>query len=205
MKLYSFFTGVVAAGLCGAFAQPSPETIPTSVGIVFDTSGSMGFRLGQARQIVAAVTNSATAEDEFAVIQTANRPIALSGFIGASGVLPTLQYTQAKGKSALLDGIYLGSQLMKMAHHERKVLLVISDGVDNASRFTETEIASALREAGIRVYLVGLGKPGDVPALLPRIAEEAHGRSFDVDDVARLPEIAAELRAAMRGGQAATN
>ena len=144
MKLHSLLMAALAiiSSVMTARAQQSDELLPTSVGIVLDTSGSMSFKLSQARQIVAAVMNSATPSDEFAVIQAADRPIALSGFAGASSVLPTLRFIQPKGRSALLDGIYLGTQLMKMAHNERKVLLVISDGLDHTSRKQEIEIVN---------------------------------------------------------------
>jgi len=87
---------------------------------------------------------------------------------------------------------------MKMAHNERKVLLVISDGLDNASRFQETEIINALSETGVRVYTMGVNKPPEIPELLRRIADRGHGRTFSVEDVNRLPQAALELTAAMR-------
>ena len=200
MKLQYFLMAALAINLSvrTAAAQQSDEPLPASVGIVLDTSGSMSFKLSQARQIVAAVMNSATPSDEFAVIQAADRPVALSGFVGASSVLPALRFIQPKGRSALLDGIYLGTQLMKMAHNERKVLLVISDGLDNASRYQETEIINALSETGVRVYTMGVNKPTEIPELLQRIADRGHGRTFGVDNVNRLPQAALELTAAMR-------
>ena len=61
-----------------------------------------------------------------------------------------------KGRTALLDAIYLGMNRMRKAHYESKALLIISDGGDNHSRYTEGEIKSMVREADVQIYGIGL-------------------------------------------------
>jgi Ca-activated chloride channel family protein len=195
MTLHSvLIASLTLSGVTAAAQQPAP----VSVGIVLDTSGSMTFKLRWARQLVSELLKSANSLDEFAFIQASDRPIALSGFMPASDAAQTLVFTQAKGRSALRDGVYLGLQLMKMARNDRKVLLVISDGADNASRFTETETWNAVSETGVRVYTVGLNDPAEVPELLMHIAERARGRHFGIADASRLPQTSLDLSAAIR-------
>jgi Ca-activated chloride channel family protein len=201
VKIHAFVIASLAATLGGvtAPAQQPQQAASVSVGIVLDTSGSMAFKLAWARQLVSELLKSANSLDEFTFIQTADRPIALSGYTSASDAMQTIAFIQSKGRSAMLDGVYLGAQLSKTARNDRRVLLVISDGVDNASRYAEPEIRTAVIETGVRVYTVVMNDPTSVPELLPRIAERSGGRHFGIADSSRLPETALELSAAMRG------
>ena len=74
-----------------------------------------------------------------------------------------LTFTQSKGRTALLDSVYLAMHEMKKAHNPRKALLIISDGGDNSSRYTETEIKNRVREADVQIFAIGifesLGRP----------------------------------------------
>src|SRR5689334_19150992 len=98
MKVHPLLIASLAVPLSGvtAHAQQQQETAPVSVGIVLDTSGSMAFKLAKARQIVSELMKFSNSLDEFTVIQASDRPIALSGFVPASGALQTLTFTQAK-------------------------------------------------------------------------------------------------------------
>ena len=89
-----------------------------------------------------------------------------------------------KGRTALLDAIYLGMNRMRKAHYERKALLIISDGGDNHSRYTEGEIKSMVREADVQIYGIGLfdlrlqDAGGTRRA---RLAERCHGSDWWTD------------------------
>ena len=117
-----------------------------------------------------------------------------------------VSFAQSKGRSAVLDGIYLGVQVSKAGHNARKVLLVISDGGENSSRYTQTEIKNAISETGVRVYVAGVdgsvegrGGSSEVVAgqsLLLQIAER--GRYFGMERMTNLPQTALELVGAMR-------
>ncbi len=65
-------------------------------------------------------------------------------------------YTVPKGRTALLDAIYLGMAKMRQAKQQRKALLIISDGGDNRSRYTENEIKSMVKEADVQIYAIGI-------------------------------------------------
>src|ERR1700687_686460 len=87
--------------------QFSSEDAPLSVGVVFDTSGSMGSKLQKSRQAVAQFLRTANPEDEFALIEFSDRPDLVVPFTtDAEEVQNRLTFTQSKGKTALLDGVY---------------------------------------------------------------------------------------------------
>ncbi len=119
-----------------------------------------------------------------------------------------LTFTQSKGRTALLDSVYLAMHEMKKAHNPRKALLIISDGGDNSSRYTETEIKSAVREADVQIFAIGIfeamasrgrtPEEASGPGLLNELAEQTGGREYPVENVAELPDIAAKIGIALR-------
>lgn len=190
-------------------SQFSSEDAPLSVGIVFDTSGSMGAKLQKSRQAVAQFFKTANPEDEFFLIQFNDRPNLVVPFTrNTEDIQNQLTFTQSKGRTALLDGVYLAMNHMKKAHNPRKALLIISDGGDNSSRYTESEIKNAVREADVQIYAIGifepLGSRGRTaeemagPGLLTEIAEQTGGRHFPVDNLNELPDIAAKIGIELR-------
>ena len=86
-----------------------------------------------------------------------------------------LTFTQSKGRTALLDALYLALNEMKKAKNPRKAMLVISDGGDNSSRYTESEIRNRVKEADVQIYGIGIYEP---VAARGRTPEEAAGRGF---------------------------
>jgi VWFA-related protein len=189
--------------------QFSSEDAPLSVGIVFDTSGSMGAKLQRSRQAVAQFMKTANPQDEFFLVEFSDRPELVQAFTTETEeVQNRLTFTQAKGRTALLDGVYLAMNQMKKAHNPRKAILIISDGGDNSSRYTETEVKNAVREADVQIYAIGIFEPvmsrGRTaeemggPALLAEMAEQTGGRHFAVDNLAELPDVAAKIGIELR-------
>jgi Ca-activated chloride channel family protein len=189
--------------------QFSSEDAPLSVGIVFDTSGSMGAKLQKSRQAVAQFFKTANPEDEFFLVQFNDRPVLAVPFTRSiEEIQNQLTFTQSKGRTALLDGIYLAMNHMKKAHNPRKALVVISDGGDNSSRYTESEIKNAVREADVQIYAIGIFEPMGSrgrtaeemagPGLLTEVAEQTGGRHFPVDNLNELPDIAAKIGIELR-------
>jgi len=197
------------ASVMALFAVTSPAQVseagePISMGIVLDTSGSMAFNMRLVRGLVAELAQSAAPADEFALIQASDRPVILSGFAGASDLPSRVEFLSAKGRSALLDAVYMGSQILRTGRNSRKVLLVISDGGDNNSRYTESEIRESLAQKGVRVYTLAAtgSEPGATEiAFLKRLADEDRGRFSTVSRSSDLPAVARELSVAMRTGQ----
>jgi VWFA-related protein len=189
--------------------QFSSEDAPLSVGIVFDTSGSMGAKLQRSRQAVTQFMKTANPQDEFFLIEFNDRPEMVQTFTSETEEIQNrLTFTQAKGRTALLDGVYLAMNQMKKAHNPRKAILIISDGGDNSSRYTETEVKNAVREADVQIYAIGIFEPiasrGRTveemggPGLLAEMAEQTGGRHFAVDNLAELPDVAAKIGIELR-------
>ncbi len=187
----------------------SAEDAPISIGLVFDTSGSMGQKLQKSRQAATEFFKTANPADEFFLVQFNDRPELSVPFTADTGQIQNaLTFTQSKGRTALLDSVYLAMHEMKKARNPRKALLIISDGGDNSSRYTETEIKSAVREADVQIFAIGIFEgmatrgrtPEEAagPGLLNELADQTGGREYAVENVAELPDIAAKIGVELR-------
>ncbi len=185
------------------------EDAPLSIGLVFDASGSMGAKLQKSRQAASQFFKTANPEDEFFLVQFNDRPQMVIPFTRETEEIQNrLTFTQSKGRTALLDGVYLAMNAMKKAHNPRKAILILSDGGDNSSRYTESEIKNLVREADVQVYAIGIFEPISArgrtaeelsgPGLLSELAEQTGGRHFPVENVNELPDIAAKIGIELR-------
>lgn len=182
----------------------SSEDAPVTVGVVFDSSGSMGPKLQKSREAVAQLMKTANPEDEFFLVQFNDRPEVTVGFTRDSEEVQNhLTFVQSKGRTALLDSVYLAVSQMKKAHNPRKALCIISDGGDNSSRYTESEIRNLVKEADVQIYAIGIFEPISSrgrtaeelagPSLLSEIANQTGGRHFPVENLNELPDVAAKI------------
>ncbi len=184
----------------------SSEDAPVSVGIIFDMSGSMTDKINRAREAVLEFCKTANPQDEFFMIAFSDEPHLTAGFTSNPDEIQNkLVYTVPKGRTALLDALYLGMHEMKKAKNERKALLIISDGGDNHSRYTEDEIKSQIKEADVIVYGIGVydnyfptveERLG--PQLLSEISEVTGGRTFTIDNPNDLPDVASKIGMELR-------
>jgi VWFA-related protein len=182
---------------------------PMSIGLVFDASGSMGSKLTKSRLAAAQFFKTANPEDEFFLVQFNDRPDLVVKFTtNTEEIQNRLTFTQAKGRTALLDGVYLAMNEMRRARNPRKAVLILSDGGDNSSRYTESEIRNLIREADVQVYAIGIFEPVAArgrtaeelsgPSLLSDLAESTGGRHFPVENINELPDIAAKIGIELR-------
>lgn len=182
---------------------------PLSIGLVFDASGSMGSKLTKSRQAAAEFFKTANPEDEFFLVQFNDRPQLVVPFTrNTDDIMSRLTFTQAKGRTALLDGIYQALQQLRKGRNPRKALLIISDGGDNSSRYTESEVRNLLKEADAQMYAIGIFEPIGSrgrsaeelsgPGLLSELAEMTGGRHLPVDNLNDLPDIAAKIGIELR-------
>jgi Ca-activated chloride channel homolog len=120
---------------------------PVAVGLVFDTSGSMGSKLQRSRMAARQFFKTANPEDEFFLVEFDNRPRLEVPLTSDTGQIENqLIFSQSKGSTALLDAIYLALHEMKRSRKNKKALLIISDGGDNHSRYTVTEVRNVVRK-----------------------------------------------------------
>jgi VWFA-related protein len=189
------------------------EDAPLSIGIVLDTSGSMGGKLEISRQAVAEFFKSANPEDEAFLVEFNDRPELSVPFTHDLGRIQNQILTaQSKGNTALLDGVTLAVTAMKKAVHPRKALILLSDGGDNHSRYTEAEVRNRVKESDVQIYAMGIysggGDINDDPVLLTRLSELTGGRHFEVglgDMVDVAAKIGIELRNTYLLGYSPTN
>ena len=189
--------------------QFSSEDAPLSVGVVFDCSGSMGHKLDKSRQAVAQFFKLSNPDDEFFLVQFNDSASLIQPFTrNLEEIQNKLSFTQSKGRTALLDAVYMAMHEMKKAKNPRKALLLISDGGDNSSRYSESEIKALVKEADVQVYAIGIYEsaggrnrtPEETsgPALLSEIAEQTGGRQYQVDNLNELPDVAAKIGVELR-------
>ena len=187
----------------------STEDAPISVGIIFDSSGSMGDKIEKSKEAALQFFKTSNPQDEFSLINFNERPNLISGFTAKfENIQDRLLFVKSGGKTALLDAIYLGLNEARKATTSRKALLVISDGGDNHSRYTENDVKRAVREADVQIYAVGIFEPVSArtktqeeargPSLLAELAEVSGGRMFSVEDVNELPDIAEKISIELR-------
>jgi VWFA-related protein len=174
----------------------SREEEPISMGLLFDTSGSMKDRLAASMESVRCLFQATMPGDEFFLVQFADRARVLGGFTDEPAEIQRrLGLVEAKGWTALLDALALGTHQMKGARNRRRILLVLSDGNDNNSRFTESEIRGMVLEADVRVYAVALNYR---PRGLRRLAEATGGKVVVAGNLAELPDVVQRLSAEIR-------
>jgi Ca-activated chloride channel family protein len=184
----------------------SSEDAPVSIGVIFDMSGSMTSKIERAREAVIEFFKTANPQDEFFMITFADKPEEISDFTSSVDDLQNkLLFTQPKGRTALLDAIYLGLSKMRQAKYPKKALLIISDGGDNHSRYTEGEIKSLVKEADVMIYSIGIydhyfqtEEERLGPALLSDISDLSGGRSFTIDNPNDLADVATKIGIELR-------
>lgn len=184
----------------------SSEDAPVSIGVIFDMSGSMSNKIEKSREACVEFFKTANPQDEFFMIAFSDKPEEISDFTQSVDDLQgKLLFTVPKGRTALLDAIYLGVNKMHEAKYPKRALLIISDGGDNHSRYTENEIKALVKEADVMIYAVGIYDHNFAsdeerlgPALLSDIAELSGGRAFTIDNVNDLPDVATKIGIELR-------
>lgn len=184
----------------------SSEDAPLSLGVIFDISGSMSDKIDKSREAVIEFFKTANPQDEFFMITFSDKPELLSDFTESIEDIQAKMLTiQPKGKTALLDAIYMGMSRMRKASRQKKALLVISDGGDNNSRYTENEIKSLVKEADVQIYGIGIfdssprtEEERTGPILLSDVTDVTGGRTFTIDSVNELADVASKIGVELR-------
>ena len=186
----------------------SDSDSPVSVGILFDVSGSMsGEKIQKARKALERFVATSHPSDEYFLIAFNNRAqLLLDRTRDGEAVLQKLTLVEPKRNTALYDAVYLGVDRVSRGAHQKRALLIISDGQDNASRYNFGEVRRIMKESDIVTYAVGildshdfgnqLGMQGQ--AFLDELTSVTGGKSFypttDVELDEIFERIALELR-----------
>jgi Ca-activated chloride channel homolog len=162
------------------------EDAPVTVGLIIDNSGSMRPKRGDVMSSALAFARSSNPRDEMFLVHFNERawlglPPAVM-FTGDHGLLEAaLTRGVPGGRTAIYDAIALGLEHLERAHFDKKALVVISDGGDNASRRSWPEVRTMAQASDAIVYTVGLADEEDPdwnPAVLKRLAQETGGEAF---------------------------
>ena len=184
----------------------SSEDAPVSLGVIFDSSGSMSSKMDRAKEAVIEFFKTANPQDEFFMITFSDEPEEVSDFTSSvDDIQNKLVFAVPRHRTALLDAIYMGISKMRQAKYPKKALLIISDGGDNHSRYTENEIKSLVKEADVMIYAIGIydryasaveERLG--PQLLSDITELTGGRAFSIDNPNDLGDVATKIGVELR-------
>jgi Ca-activated chloride channel homolog len=187
----------------------SSEDVPISIGVIFDFSGSMANKVDKAREAALEFFKTANPQDEFFLVSFNERAELTSTFTNSVEDLQSrMMLTAPKGRTALLDAIYLGLSQMRGAHNAKRALLILSDGGDNHSRYNENDIKRLVKEADTQLYAIGIYDPLGYrnrtpeelngPSLLAEVTELTGGRVFAVEHLNDLPDIASKIGMELR-------
>ena len=187
----------------------SGEDAPLSVGVVFDESGSIGYKLQTSRDAAAQLLRMLTKQDEAFLVEFADAAKVSVGFTNQiQEVQSALDKAQSSGLTAMLDAIDTGVLEMKKARNSRKAIVIVSDGGDNRSHYTAAQIEALVRETDVQIYAMGVFEPVlslglspeeiSGPRLLSEIAAQTGGRAFAAALPGDLPSVATRIAVELR-------
>src|SRR5581483_204339 len=171
---FKLFEDGVEQNISKLFTQETP----ISIGIVFDASASMMHKMEQSRSAITEFLRMSVPGDEFFLLRFSDHPEPLRAFTkDPAEIEDGAEHIRAAGWTALYDALYLAINNMRHAAYDRKVLLVMSDGGDNNSRYSEHEIKELVRESDVRIFAISIL---DRSPTLEKLAEESGGRAYRV-------------------------
>src|SRR5436190_4710001 len=186
----------------------SDDDAPVSVGVIFDVSGSMsGDKIRRAREALSRfIQTSHNADEYFLIAFNSRAQLLLDKTRDGNAVLDKLTFVQTRNNTALYDACYLGVEKVQRGAHPKRALLLISDGQDNDSRYTFSEVRRLLKESDVVLYGIGILSGSDAGSglgmegqgILDELANVSGGKAFfprtaaEMDDI--FEQIALELR-----------
>jgi Ca-activated chloride channel family protein len=196
-------------GVQQKISQFAGEDAPLSVGLLVDTSGSMGAKLDISRKAVSEFLRTMNSGDEAFLVEFSDRAQLVAGFSPSTAdIEDKLVNIESQGLTAMLDAVYLGLNEMKKAKNPRKALLIVSDGGDNNSTYTSAQITDLVRQADVQIYAMGvfdilpalLRSPAEVngPKLLSQLSQQTGGRAFAATSENDLPTVARRIGIELR-------
>ena len=185
----------------------SVEDSPISVGLLLDLSKSMTNKFDLERAAVSEFFRSANPQDDYFVYTFQNRPELAADSTSSIGTIQgNLAGAVPNGNTSLLDAVWSGITKMRSAHYRRRALLIISDGGDNHSRHTLRQVKRLEHESDVEIYAIGLFDTAIFKTFeefmgkewLGEITDATGGRTIAVENLAKLPDVAAKISTELR-------
>lgn len=180
---------------------------PVTLGLVVDRSESMRSKTPALLVAVSALLHASRSDSElFAVEFNDGVSLALRdgrAFTNDAGeVRAALVTAPAEGRTALYDGVILGMQQLERGHADRKVLIVVSDGGDNASRRTAAEVLALAHRSDVVIYAIGLlgdplGEEEDA-GVLKRLCRDTGGAAYFPRTLAEVAAVSSAVADSLR-------
>jgi Ca-activated chloride channel family protein len=165
----------------------SSQDAPVTVGLLVDSSGSMGPNREMVIAASMAFAKTSNPQDEIFVLgfnENINRPLPVDAPF--TNDMPTLQRAltravTARGQTAIYNAVTEGLNYVGKGHFDRQVLVVVSDGGDNASSITRAQVLASAQASNAVIYTVALVDPLDTeadPGFLAQLSELSGGQAF---------------------------
>jgi Ca-activated chloride channel homolog len=175
--------------------------VPVAVGLIVDNSGSMRPKRADVTAAAESFVQASNPQDQIFIINFNENPrfgLGNTKMFSANKVdlEEALNGIPARGKTALYDAILMGLDHLKKTTLDKKVLIVISDGGDNASTHTLPQVLHAAEQSDAIVYTVGLFDQYDDdrnPGVLKKIARATGGECFLPDKISKVVQISDEI------------
>jgi Ca-activated chloride channel family protein len=179
----------------------STEDAPISVGLIFDASGSMQPVLEYARRAALAFLQTADANDEYFLVEFNEKPhITVDLTKDIAKLQEHILFIPARGSTALYDAVYVGMEKLKKAAYPKRALIAITDGDENHSRYSFSNLREFVREQNVQIFSIGAG------GAINNLAEMTGGYAFHGDGLTDIcQKIAVELKNEYVIGYRSTN
>ena len=150
-------------GVLQTVSNYKQESGPVSIGFVLDVSYSMksGNQLYSAKNICRQILERSNVhpEDEYFLIAFNEKARLIRSFSREiSGIEEAIALMQPSGHTALRDAVYLGMNMFESCNNDKKALILITDGRDNASRYYKSEIREFIKESRVQIYAIPTSK-----------------------------------------------
>lgn len=197
---------IIEAGQDQPIQFVRPEDTPATVGLVIDNSGSMRRKRSDVVDAALAFAESSNPQDEIFIVNFNERvfmglPAGMSFTNDLATLRSALGNTRAQGKTALYDGVSAGLKHLKAGAHQRKALVVLSDGGDNASAASEKDVLSLAEESNATIYTIEIEDPDDKdqnPKVLEDLAKLTAGEAYRAKSLDELSGIWRKIAGGIR-------
>jgi VWFA-related protein len=179
----------------------SHEDVPVTVGLVIDNSGSMRSKRSDVINAALAFARSSNPEDQVFVVNfNEHVSMGLPGNVPFTGnqeqLESALSRNKANGLTALYDAVAVALEQLKKGKWDKKVLILISDGGDNASRHKLAEIVTMVNQSSAIIYTMGIFDANDDdrnPRMLKQLSRISGGESFFPESLQKILPICQQI------------